>query len=141
MSAATGADASIAPSTGAVVGSVRLWLRLEGLAVAAVGAYLYADYETGNVWALFVDPRHEGRGYGRRLHDTMVTWLWERGHQRLCLTTEPGTRAERHAFGDDVVDIALTAIRRNRLQTLLTMIGISMGVATVLAMMAVERRD
>jgi putative ABC transport system permease protein len=36
-----------------------------------------------------------------------------------------------------VVDIALTAIRRNRLQTLLTMIGISMGVATVLAMMAV----
>src|SRR5919106_1138688 len=36
-----------------------------------------------------------------------------------------------------VVDIALAAIRRNRLQTLLTMIGISMGVATVLAMMAV----
>src|SRR5215207_5751565 len=36
-----------------------------------------------------------------------------------------------------VVEIALTAIRRNRLQTLLTMIGISMGVATVLAMMAV----
>src|SRR5919108_3611255 len=32
---------------------------------------------------------------------------------------------------------AVAAIRRNRLQTLLTMIGISMGVATVLAMMAV----
>jgi putative ABC transport system permease protein len=36
-----------------------------------------------------------------------------------------------------VVEIAVNAIRRNRLQTLLTMTGISMGVATVLAMMAV----
>ena len=36
-----------------------------------------------------------------------------------------------------VVEVAVAAIRRNRLQTLLTMIGISMGVATVLAMMAV----
>jgi putative ABC transport system permease protein len=36
-----------------------------------------------------------------------------------------------------VVEVAVAAVRRNRLQTLLTMIGISMGVATVLAMMAV----
>jgi putative ABC transport system permease protein len=36
-----------------------------------------------------------------------------------------------------VVEIAVNAIRRNPLQTLLTMVGISMGVATVLAMMAV----
>ena len=36
-----------------------------------------------------------------------------------------------------IVDIALAALRRNRLQTTLTMVGISMGVATVLAMMAV----
>lgn len=43
----------------------------------------------------------------------------------------------KHLWQYPVVDIALTAIRRNRLQTLLTMIGISMGVATVLAMMAV----
>jgi putative ABC transport system permease protein len=43
----------------------------------------------------------------------------------------------KHLSQYPVVDIALTAIRRNRLQTLLTMIGISMGVATVLAMMAV----
>jgi GNAT superfamily N-acetyltransferase len=49
----------------------------------------------GNIWALFVDPRHEGRGYGRHLHDTMVSWLWSRGLQRLWLTTDPGTRAQR----------------------------------------------
>src|ERR687897_2882209 len=36
-----------------------------------------------------------------------------------------------------VAEIAVAGIRRNRLQTLLSMIGISMGVATVLAMMAV----
>ena len=29
----------------------------------------------GNIWALFVDPDHEGRGHGRRLHDTMTDWL------------------------------------------------------------------
>ena len=51
MSGAKGADASVAPSTGAVVGSVRLLLRLEGLAVAAVGAYLYA--RGGYSWILF----------------------------------------------------------------------------------------
>src|SRR4051812_38053565 len=36
-----------------------------------------------------------------------------------------------------VVDIALRALTRNRLQTGLTMLGIMVGVATVLAMMAV----
>jgi GNAT superfamily N-acetyltransferase len=50
--------------------------------------------ETGNVWALFVDPAHEGRGHGRRLHDAMLAWLWSRGLGRLWLTTDRGTRAE-----------------------------------------------
>ena len=50
---------------------------------------------TGNIWALFVRPQHEGRGYGRQLHDAMVSWLWAAGVDRLWLTTEPGTRAQR----------------------------------------------
>lgn len=60
-----------------------------------VVAFAVGNAETGNVWALFVQPEHEGRGYGRRLHDTMVEWLWSLGLSRLWLTTEPGTRAER----------------------------------------------
>lgn len=52
-------------------------------------------YRDGSIWALFVHPNHEGRGYGRALHETMITWLWSLGHTRLWLTTSPGTRAER----------------------------------------------
>lgn len=60
-----------------------------------VVAFAVGNAETGNIWALFVDPLHEGCGYGRRLHDTMVAWLWSRGLRRLWLSTEPNTRAER----------------------------------------------
>ncbi len=50
--------------------------------------------QSGNVWALFVDPEHERRGYGRRLHDAMLTWLWSQGLERAWLTTEAGSRAQ-----------------------------------------------
>jgi GNAT superfamily N-acetyltransferase len=52
-------------------------------------------YKSGSVWALFVHPDHEGRGYGKVLHSTMVNWLWSLGHTCLWLTTDPGSRAER----------------------------------------------
>lgn len=66
-------------------------IELEGKIVAfAVG-----NAATGSIWALFVEPGHEGKGYGRQLHDTMVAWLREQGHDRLWLTTGPGTRAAR----------------------------------------------
>lgn len=50
---------------------------------------------TGNIWALFIDPRHESQGLGRRLFDALVASLWSRGLDTLWLTTGPGTRAER----------------------------------------------
>ena len=58
-------------------------------------AFAVGDSLSGSIWALFVEPDNEGRGYGRQLLDTMVAWLWEEGHDRLWLSTEPGTRAER----------------------------------------------
>ena len=58
-------------------------------------AFAIGNAETGNIWALFVEPEHEGKGYGRRLHDEMVNWLWSCGLTRLWLTTEPRTRAQR----------------------------------------------
>jgi GNAT superfamily N-acetyltransferase len=58
-------------------------------------AFAIGNATNGNIWALFVHPEHERRGYGRLLHDTMVGWLSSRGPERLWLTTEPGTRAQR----------------------------------------------
>ena len=60
-----------------------------------VAAFAIGNATTGNIWALFVRPESEGRGYGRALHDTMINWLFAAGLDRLWLTTEPGTRAQR----------------------------------------------
>jgi GNAT superfamily N-acetyltransferase len=56
-------------------------------------AFAVGNAATGSIWALFVEPGHDGKGYGRQLHEVMIAWLWEQGHDRLWLTTEPGTRA------------------------------------------------
>jgi len=58
-------------------------------------AFAIGNARNGSIWALFVDPEHEGRGYGRQLHDEMVKWLWLQGLERLWLTTAPATRASR----------------------------------------------
>ena len=53
-----------------------------------------ANRETRNIWALFFLPDHEGRGYGRRVLDEMMNWLWSHGSEPVWLSTDPGTRAE-----------------------------------------------
>lgn len=60
-----------------------------------VVGFAVANAATGNIWALFVDPAHERRGLGRRLHDATVAWLFAQGLTRLWLSTEPNTRAQR----------------------------------------------
>lgn len=60
-----------------------------------VVAFAVGNKTNGNIWALFVDPAHERKGYGRRLHDAMIRWLRDQGLATLWLTTEPGTRAAR----------------------------------------------
>ena len=56
-------------------------------------AFAVGNAQTGNIWALFVDPDHERLGYGRRLHDVMVGYLFDGGLERLFLSTGSGTRA------------------------------------------------
>ncbi len=58
-------------------------------------AFAVGNRRTGNIWALFVEPAYEGRGYGRKLHDAMIDRLWSQGVQRPWLTTAPYTRAAR----------------------------------------------
>lgn len=60
-----------------------------------VAAFCYADRSRASIWALFVSPRHEGRGLGQGLLALAVSWLFELGHRRITLSTTPGTRADR----------------------------------------------
>ena len=61
----------------------------------AVPAFAVARHSNANVWALFVEPGFEGRGFGRALHDAMLAYFREQGCCRVWLTTSPATRAER----------------------------------------------
>lgn len=60
-----------------------------------VVAFAIGNKLTGNIWALFADPEHEALGYGRRLHEVMVSWLFSHDLPRLWLSTGVGTRAQR----------------------------------------------
>jgi GNAT superfamily N-acetyltransferase len=53
------------------------------------------DAEDGWIWALFVDPAHEGRGIGQALLAHACRSLIRAGFDQATLTTDPGTRAER----------------------------------------------
>lgn len=59
-----------------------------------VVGFAIVNARTCNIWALFMDPGHERRGHGRRLHDTMLAWAWAQGLPSLWLSTGPQTRAE-----------------------------------------------
>jgi len=48
----------------------------------------------GNVWALFVNPEHEGQGHGSALHAVLVAWLEAHAARPIWLSTAAGTRAE-----------------------------------------------
>jgi len=58
-----------------------------------VVAFTVGKTTDGNIWALFVQPGFEGRGFGRELLATVVSWLWSQGLEQLWLTTGPNTRA------------------------------------------------
>ena len=63
-------------------------IELDGVIVA----FAVADAFPGGIGALFVDPRYRGQGYGRRLHDTVVEWLW--AQERIAwLNAQPGSEA------------------------------------------------
>lgn len=62
---------------------------------AEVVGFAIADHRHRNIWALFVAPGAAGRGIGRRLHDTMIRWLFQKGSDPVWLGTEPNSRAAR----------------------------------------------
>ena len=56
--------------------------------------FAIVDLIEHNVWALFVDPDHDRKGIGRKLHDTMMDWYFSQTDHNIWLGTAPRTRAE-----------------------------------------------
>ena len=69
----------------------RIWVWDE----EGIRGFCAADPSNGTIWALFVDPVHEGRGIGRQLLAMGLTDLREAGWAEARLSTEVGSRAER----------------------------------------------
>ena len=61
----------------------------------SVVGFAIGNTQTGNIWALFVDPAYEKKGIGRSLFKTMVRWLSKQDLEKLYLSTDPNTRAEK----------------------------------------------
>jgi|SRR5450830_908348 len=61
----------------------------------AIAAFSYADSTDASIWALFVDPAHEGRGLAKQLLRLATNWLFDSGFNRVRLSTGAGTRADR----------------------------------------------
>lgn len=76
--------------------------RLKGWVVEQDGevvGFSFADPRTVSVWALFVLPSHEGRGFGQWLLNEAVAWLRSQAADRIWLETASGTRAARFYRG------------------------------------------
>lgn len=56
--------------------------------------FAIVDLEDDNVWALFVDPKFEKQGIGKKLHQLMLAWYFDQNKERVWLGTAPNTRAE-----------------------------------------------
>jgi GNAT superfamily N-acetyltransferase len=77
-------------------GPIWVWQEADG----TVAGFSAGDKRDGWVWALFVAPGQEGKGIGRALLKAICDTLRAAGHTTATLSTEPGTRAERHYRAD-----------------------------------------
>jgi GNAT superfamily N-acetyltransferase len=57
--------------------------------------FAICDLVDDNIWALFVHPNFDNRGIGKSLHKLMLDWYFAQGKQKVWLSTEPNSRAEK----------------------------------------------
>jgi GNAT superfamily N-acetyltransferase len=56
--------------------------------------FAIVDLSENNIWALFLDPRFEGKGIARKLQQLMLDWYFSQTQTTVWLGTTPNTRAE-----------------------------------------------
>ena len=56
--------------------------------------FAIADLKEHNIWALFLDPKFEKQGIGKKLHDMMLDWYFSQTENKVWLGTGFNTRAE-----------------------------------------------
>ena len=61
---------------------------------SVIVGFSIVDLLGNNIWALFMDPRFEKKGIGKKLHDTMINWYFEQTKTAVWLGTEANSRAE-----------------------------------------------
>ena len=57
--------------------------------------FAIVDLTDNKVWALFIHPDFEARGIGKMLHKIMLDWYFDKCKEKIWLSTDPGTRAEK----------------------------------------------
>lgn len=57
--------------------------------------FAVADLVDNNIWALFIHPDFEGRGFGKKLHKIMIDWYFSQNKDDIWLGTAQNTRAEK----------------------------------------------
>ncbi|MGZ3862342.1 MAG: GNAT family N-acetyltransferase [Bacteroidia bacterium] len=60
-----------------------------------IEGFAIADLEENNIWALFVNPPHEGKKIGKTLQSLMLNWYFSQTKDTVWLGTAPDTRAEK----------------------------------------------
>jgi GNAT superfamily N-acetyltransferase len=56
--------------------------------------FAIVDLIANNVWALFIQPGYDRKGLGKRLHDKMINWYFNKTVKTIWLSTTANTRAE-----------------------------------------------
>ncbi len=57
--------------------------------------FAIADLKENNIWALFLNPEFEKKGFGQQLHKTMLDWYFKQTKKTVWLSTAINTRAEK----------------------------------------------
>jgi GNAT superfamily N-acetyltransferase len=91
----------------AFIDRAEMWVCTD--AAGEVQGFSAGDPRDGSIWALFVDPPHEGRGIGRVLLARACHTVRSAGFSTATLNTAPGTRAERFYRMDGWIETGRSA--------------------------------